>query len=512
MIYAMSAGTKGMLDNSNALGVVGSNISNVNTVGFKTGTGSFANYFANALTWGTGDSWNQGSIQETQKSTDLAIVGKGLFMVTDSEGGTYYTRAGNFNLDAEGNLVNSDGLNVQGYKLTADGSLGALGDINFAETTSPATATTEMTTLMNLNNETAAASVTVTCSEDFSGVTYTAVNTGEDGNEISIRYVDSGEGGLSVTVAGKAITVDLGGAEDDAKTATLVAEAVNASTEAAELVTATAVGNGSGAVEITGTDYLKGGKEPSNFSTTMTVYDAMGNAIDITVDFVYQEGDSATETEPQWVWTARASDGKCETYGVIKFDGSGQMDMEESKWDEGEMADPPSPGKTLKDDGNPVIKVTELSSGAGDLTIDWDFIATGYAAASGVSSQSQNGNASGTIVDAKIDGNGVVSGVFSNGKTKPLYQIALANFANYSGLESVGSGLFEANAVSGAAIVGTANSGGRGSISAGSLEMSNVDLAQEFVKMITIQRAYQANSRVVTTSDEMMQELNGLKR
>ena len=83
MIYAMSAGTKGMLDNSNALGVVGSNISNVNTVGFKTGTDSFASYFANAMTWGTGDSWNQGSIQTTGKETDLAINGKGLFMVSD---------------------------------------------------------------------------------------------------------------------------------------------------------------------------------------------------------------------------------------------------------------------------------------------------------------------------------------------------------------------------------------------------------------------------------------------
>ena len=173
---------------------------------------------------------------------------------------------------------------------------------------------------------------------------------------------------------------------------------------------------------------------------------------------------------------------------------------------------PVAPEKTISEDGNPVISVKELSSGAGDLSINWDLIASGYASPSSVGSQSQNGCTSGTIVDTKIDNNGVVSGVFSNGKSKPLYQVALANFANYSGLESVGSGLFEATAGSGAAVAGTANSGGRGSISAGSLEMSNVDLAQEFVKMITIQRAYQANSRVISTSDEMMQELNSLKR
>jgi len=230
----------------------------------------------------------------------------------------------------------------------------------------------------------------------------------------------------------------------------------------------------------------------------------------LTVDFVYQMDE---EGEPQWVWTARSSDGKCETWGVIKFDGSGQMDAENSGWGEGEMPESPvSPEKTMSEDGNPVISIKELSSGAGDLSIDWDLIATGYASASSVGSQSQNGSTSGSIVNAEIDSNGVVSGVFSNGKTKPLYQIALANFANYSGLESVGGGLFEANTISGAAIVGTANTGGRGSISAGSLEMSNAVLAQEFVKMITIQRAYQANSRVISTSDEMMQELNSLKR
>ena len=137
-MYAMSAGTRGMLNNSTALGVVGSNISNVNTIGFKTGTDKFASVFAKTLggqTWGASESWNQGTLQDTGKATDLAILGKGLFMVTDSEGGTFYTRAGTFNLDADGKLVNTSGLSVQGYQLTANGALGALGDINFSDTT-----------------------------------------------------------------------------------------------------------------------------------------------------------------------------------------------------------------------------------------------------------------------------------------------------------------------------------------------------------------------------------------
>ncbi len=510
MIYAMSAGTRGMLNNSTALGVVGSNISNVNTIGFKTGTDKFASVFAETLggqTWGASESWNQGTLQDTGKATDLAILGKGLFMVSDSEGETFYTRAGTFNLDADGNLVNASGLSVQGYQLTANGALGALGDINFSDTTSPATVTTEMATRLNLNNEVAAASTTIVCSENFSGVTYTAVEPGEDGNDISIRYVNSGADGLSVSVAGKTITVDLGGAAAEEITAAAVADAVNGS-DAAELVTATAVGNGSGAVEVTDSQNLSGGTVPSNYSTTMTVYDSMGNAVDLTVDFVYQPNEEGT---PQWVWAARSSDGTCETYGVIQFDGSGQMDAENTKWDEGEMADPPSPGNALTD-GNPVITIKELSSGAGDLTIDWDLIATGFASSSSVGSQTQNGCTAGAIEDVSIDGNGVVSGVFSNGKSKALYQIGLAGFANYSGLKAVGGGMFESTASSGDAIFGAPNTGGRGAISSGSLEMSNVDLAQEFVKMITIQRAYQANSKVITTSDEMMQEANSLKR
>ena len=508
MIYAMSAGTRGMLSNSTALGVVGSNISNVNTIGFKTGTDKFASVFAESLggqTWGASESWNQGTIQETGKATDLAILGKGLFMVSDSEGETFYTRAGTFNLNADGDLVNTSGLTVQGYQLTGNGALGALGDINFSDTTSPATATTEMATRLNLNNEVASASTTIVCSENFSGVTYTAVEPGEDGNDISIRYVNSGADGLSVSVAGNSITVDLGG--DDA-TAKDVATAVTGNADAALLVTATAVGNGSGAVEVADAQNLSGGTVPSNYSTTLTVYDSMGNAVDLTVDFVYQPNEEGT---PQWVWAARSSDGTCETYGVIQFDGSGQMDAEETKWDEGEMGDPPSPGNALTD-GNPVITIKDLSSGAGDLTIDWDFIATGFASSSAVGSQTQNGCTAGAIEDVRIDGDGVVSGIFSNGKSKPLYQIGLAGFSNYSGLKAVGGGMFESTASSGDAVFGAPNTGGRGAISSGSLEMSNVDLAQEFVKMITIQRAYQANSKVITTSDEMIQEANSLKR
>ena len=508
MIYAMSAGTRGMLNNSTALGVVGSNISNVNTIGFKTGTDKFASVFAETLggqTWGASESWNQGTLQETGKATDLAILGKGLFMVSDSEGETFYTRAGTFNLDADGNLVNASGLSVQGYQLTGNGALGALGDINFSDITSSAAATTEMATRLNLNNEVASASTTIVCSENFSGVTYTALNPGQDGNDIKIQYVDSGADGLSVSVAGNSITVDLGGADVTAKE---VATAVTGNADAALLVSAKAVGNGSGAVEVTDSQSLSGGTVPSNYSTTMTVYDSMGNPIDLTVDFVYQADD---EGNPQWVWAARSSDGACETYGIIKFDGSGQMDAENTKWDEGEMADPPSPGNALTD-GDPVITIKDLSSGAGDLTIDWDLIATGFASPSTVGSQTQNGCTAGAIEDVRIDGDGVVSGVFSNGKSKVLYQIGLAAFSNYSGLEAVGGGMFAANSSSGAAIVGSPNTGSRGAISSGSLEMSNVDLAQEFVKMITIQRAYQANSKVITTSDEMMQEANSLKR
>jgi flagellar hook protein FlgE len=118
----------------------------------------------------------------------------------------------------------------------------------------------------------------------------------------------------------------------------------------------------------------------------------------------------------------------------------------------------------------------------------------------------------GSLTDFTVSGNGVITGIYSNGLNQTLGQIALANFGNPGGLTRSGSNLFEVSVNSGEPLIGTPGSGGRGTLYVGALEMSNVDLANEFTNMIITQRGFQANSRVITTSDEMLQELVNLKR
>jgi flagellar hook protein FlgE len=137
---------------------------------------------------------------------------------------------------------------------------------------------------------------------------------------------------------------------------------------------------------------------------------------------------------------------------------------------------------------------------------------TQYASASTTTFQTQNGFSSGVLRGVEVDEEGVVTGIYSNGQLSPLFQLALADFANYGGLQKLGQNLYQESRASGQALPGTPQDGALGAISPQTIEMSNVDLAQEFVKMITTQRAFQANSRVITTSDEILSELINLKR
>ena len=137
---------------------------------------------------------------------------------------------------------------------------------------------------------------------------------------------------------------------------------------------------------------------------------------------------------------------------------------------------------------------------------------TGFAGVETVAAASQDGRAAGTLQSFTINGDGTLLGSFSNGLKQAIGRVALASFANPSGLEKSGSSLFAPTVNSGDAQVGAAGTGGRGTLAGGSLEMSNVDLSAEFTNLIVAQRGFQANSRVITTSDEVLQELVNLKR
>ena len=152
----------------------------------------------------------------------------------------------------------------------------------------------------------------------------------------------------------------------------------------------------------------------------------------------------------------------------------------------------------------------------GSLTVNGTAVdlskVTGFADLSTVSISGQNGNESGSLQSYSLSADGTLVGSFSNGATEPMARIALANFANPGGLEKAGGSTYRASIDSGTPSLGTAGSGGLGALQAGSLEMSNVDLSQEFTNLIVAQRGFQANARIITTSDQVLQDLTDLKR
>jgi flagellar hook protein FlgE len=399
----MYSGLSGLDANGTALSVIGNNIANVNTVGFKGSDVLFEDMLGAAVAGeqvGQGvsvgsiiSSFSQGAFENTNSTTDLAISGDGFFAVSDGAG-TYYTRAGRFIFDANGNLVNPQGMTVQGWLAAQDGTINTSGqpaDLAIGAAVSPPSASASFQLDMNLNAQ--------------------AVNT-------------------------------------------------------------------------------------EQFSTTVQVYDSKGGTVTLTVDFTY---DQAT-TPPQWNWTAASSDGATTASGNMQFDAAGQLTS-------------PAADET--------ITITGLSNGASDLTLTWDLVndtggsngaLTSFASPSVINGQSQDGYGVGYLQGVSVNSAGEISGFFSNGQNRNLGQVALADFQSPWGLLSLGEGLYASAIASGDVAYGAAGSGGRGDVSSGALELSNVDLAKEFVKMITAQRGFQANSRVITTSDELLTEVVNIKR
>jgi flagellar hook protein FlgE len=147
----------------------------------------------------------------------------------------------------------------------------------------------------------------------------------------------------------------------------------------------------------------------------------------------------------------------------------------------------------------------------GGVTVDLSKT-TGYAGLKTATISAQNGSQVGALQSFSLSGDGTLVGSFSNGATLPIAQLALAGFVNPGGLEKAGESAYRASVNSGDAVLGTPGTAGLGSVVAGALEMSNVDLSQEFTNLIVAQRGFQANARIITTSDEVLQELTNLKR
>lgn len=230
----------------------------------------------------------------------------------------------------------------------------------------------------------------------------------------------------------------------------------------------------------------------STFSTPVTVIDAQGNSHVLTYSFT----NTAANTWTYNITIPGADVGGTTpvsiSTGTLKFSGAGVLQ---------------TPAADVTG-----IKITGFADGASDLTFNWDLydsnknpLLTQLASASAASSTQQDGYASGTLASFSIQSDGTIQGIFSNGQTLALGQIALASFPNVQGLVRNGSNNYLASLASGAANIGAPGTGGRGTIAGGSLEESNVDIATQFANLILAERGYQANAKTVTTFDEVTQ-------
>jgi flagellar hook protein FlgE len=542
LLNSLFAGVSGLRNHQTMLDVIGNNIANVNSIGFKGSRVTFSDTFNQYVRYGTDPTtttggtnsfqvglgmkvnsidrnWTQGTFERTGLTTDLAIQGEGLF-VLKSNGKEFYSRAGAFIFDADGKLVNpQNGAIVQGKVATSDGAIppgNTLQDI-FIDTNLrlPAVATTKTSWGGNLNststltrtenfvqngniNSTLAVGDTVTDSNtiyDNNGNAYTMnityTKTAADTFDMTYDLVDSN----GATVIGGPVTTALvfNGATGALQTiggnppATIPIANVGLGIDYnfdIRNITQTA-----GTTTISST--VDENRQPTIVTGTLSVFDSLGNPHSITLKF--------TKTGPnQWNWNTSVPTPAtlAQNSGTISFNTDGSINSIS-----------PNP---------PIIRLTP-GGGASPQNIQLDFGSgfTGITQTSSnsvVSALSQNGSAAASLSNVNIDQYGYIVGVFTNGESRNLAQILVATFANKNGLTSAGDNMYTVSPNSGAALIGEPGEGTRTTLQSGALEQSNVDLSEEFTKMIVSQRGFQANARVVTTSDTLLQEITNLVR
>ncbi len=423
MNTAFYSGLSGLSAYASALNIVGNNLANLNTVGFKTSEMSFEDLvtrtFGGVSTNGAGNPmqvglgtfsnsisgiFSQGSIQSTSDGTNVALEGNGFFIVGDSAEDRFYTRAGNFFFNDEGSLINPGGKYVLGYT-TKDANnnivpSGALSVISLpANTVSAPAASTFFQIFSNLDVRSAVGTV---------------------------------------------------------------------------------------------------------YSASTTIYDSKGAAHTITMEFTHQAPVGGNDT-----WGYRAlipgadvTGGTAGTdfplaNGTISFDGTG----------------------TIVGGADVVINIPVFTNGANAMALNWDLVddlgvarVTGYPIPSTTSATNTDGYPPGNLTSVLVDQNGILQGVFDNGQVEQMAQLAVAQFNNPKGLIRTGHNLYGETNGSGTPAIGSANTGGRGSVLGSAVESSNVDMATEFTRMLVFERGYQANSKTITTSDTIIQTAISLVR
>ena len=428
MLTSIFTGISGLNANAMALSVIGDNIANANTVGFKASRANFGDILSQtlggaaamqvgrgAMIYDVQKLFTQGTLETTANPLDLAIEGDGFFVVQQVNGPTYYTRAGQFRIDKNGYVVDSNGYRLQAYEMLEGSRTGAIGDVNLAGLMSAPSATGGIRLQVNLD------------SRDEEPSTWTGPS---------------------------------GGNLPDPDT--------------------------------------------YNFSTAITIYDSQGNP-HLVYTYFRKTGIN--------VWKAHvvynnSSDPDNPNYVEVDFDSTslGTQPITLTFKEDGSL-------NTITPDPATASFDFDAWGATSPQTVTFNFTnSTQYGSPNAVVFQTQDGYTSGNLIAITVDQNGIISGVFTNGQVKSVAQVVLAKFVAAHNLTKVGKNLFLESYASGGPTYGAPGTIGVGTVYANSLESSNVDLAEEFIRMIAAQRGYQANVRVITTTDNMLNELMNVVR
>jgi len=414
MATSFSTALSALSAHATAIDVIGNNLANLNTPGFKASVVSFHDLVTQSLGAGLGETqvgfgvgtpvtlrqFSQGAIQSSGGPLDGAVQGDGFFVLRSASGAQLYTRGGHLQVDTDGNLITATGQKVQGW--------------------------TQSNGVLNFNAPISDITVPV--------------------------------GSLKAPIVTTAFSVDL---------------------------------NLNAAATI--------GPPPDQYTTSIEVYDSLGISHVISVTF------TKTATANQWDYGLSFPDADLAapgtpTTGTITFDSAGKLI---------------SP---LATDPAPVLTATGLKDGAADMAITWSMFnglnprMTQFAQPSAASALAQNGSAPANLVRVGLADGGQILAQYSNGQQVVVGQIAMATVRNPESLIAVGDSNFQLSARTALPAIGIPETGGRGSILGGKVEASTVDIAREFTNLIVYQRGYQANTRLVTTVDELSQETINLKR
>lgn len=425
ILSSFNIGVTGLRAHGGSMNVIGDNIANAGTFGFKSSRPEFQDLFSRSLTGIDGGDqvgsgvrlshvspmFSQGTINRTENVTDLALDGGGFFAV-DTPYGRSYTRDGSFRFDRDGGLVSADGFSVVGYKAEENGEISnKLDKITLGSTTIPAKATEKLKIMMNL-----------------------------DSRDV-IKKFD-----------------------------------------------------------------VNNPQESSNFNSSVLVFDNVGTERVVNMYF-------NKDADNQWSYHALVDGADIDggvagkfteaASGKLVFNDKGQLqDVQEGtnsfSFNKGAKKDQKIKfdfGKTIAMGGNGTEASTQYGSKSS--------IARNY---------SQDGTSAATLVSLSFNDSGILTASYDNGTTRDIAQVAVARFENNDGLRKTGKNMFMETKKSGQAAIGKPGFDGRGQVVSKSIELSNVDISDEFINLMNAQRNFQANTRTITTSDQMLQEVMNIKR